>query len=99
LELGYGGLLFFLFLFYRLFVLNKIFFSAIDDPFWKAISIGFFGILFTSAYAIVYNLSWISPPLGFPLWFIAGAIYRVGYLKGIYLKCCSNQITKSLRAA
>jgi O-antigen ligase len=83
-ELGYGGLALFLFLHYKLFMMNRKFFQANEEKFWKAISIGFAGIIFTSAYSMLYVQNWVKPPLTFPFWLLAGTIYRVGRFKGIF---------------
>jgi cell division protein FtsW (lipid II flippase) len=83
LELGYGGLLLILYLLYRLFIFNQKFQMRCNDPFWRAISLGLAGIIFTSVYATLYTRGWTQPSLAFSLWFLAGAITRVAYLKGL----------------
>ena len=83
-ELGYGGLALFFFVHYKLFMMNRRFFRAIEEKFWKAVSIGFAGIIFTSAYSMIYTQNWVKPALTFPFWLLAGAIYRVGKIKGIF---------------
>jgi hypothetical protein len=83
LELGYGGLLLYLYLLYRLFMFNQAFHMRCNDKFWLAVSLGLAGIIFTSIYSIIYARGWTSPPLAFSLWFLAGAITRVAYLRGL----------------
>lgn len=84
LDLGYGGLILFLFLHYKLFMVSSTVFRGVDDKFWKAIALGFAGIVFTSAYSIVYTQTWIKPALVFPFWLMAGSLYRVGRIKGVF---------------
>jgi hypothetical protein len=84
LELGYGGLLLFLYLHWKVLSYNLLFLKKIDDVYWKGISIGLVGIIFTSIYTILYTNTWVQSSLMFTLWFIAGSIYRVGCLRGIF---------------
>jgi len=81
LELGYGGLVVFLYVFYRLFSFNRLFYREVGDNFWKAISIGFAGIIFTSIYSVFYTRTWVHPALAFCVWFVGGAICRVAYVR------------------
>jgi hypothetical protein len=83
LELGYGGLFLNLYLLYRLFIFNRRFHARCQDKFWRAVSLGLGGIIFTAIYSIVYTRGWTYPPLAFSLWFIAGAITRIAYLRGL----------------
>jgi hypothetical protein len=80
IELGYGGFLIFLYMFYRMFSFNKVFCAKVQDKFWKAISIGLSGVIFTFFYSAIYARSWSHPALAFCMWFIAGAISRIDHL-------------------
>jgi hypothetical protein len=83
LELGYAGLLIHLYVLYRLLIFSMRFYSRCPDKFWRSVSLGLVGIIFTSVYAILYTRGWTQPPLAFPLWFIAGAVTRIAYLRGL----------------
>jgi hypothetical protein len=80
IELGYGGFLIFLYMFYKMFSFNKVFSTKVNDKYWRAISIGYSGIIFTIVYSVIYTRSWIHPALAFCMWFLGGAICRVDYL-------------------
>jgi len=75
LEYGWVGALLFLWLFIPLFRANRRFFSSTTDRYWKAISFGFNGILFTYLmgffYAVVFRLDLSA----FIFWFFAATIY------------------------
>ncbi len=74
LEFGYLGLALFLYLFYRLLKINAIFYRNTKSDFWKALSIGYNGMVFCYIAAVIYNPAWFFDVLAFSFWFISAAI-------------------------
>ncbi len=74
LEFGYLGLVLFLYLFYRLLKINAIFYKNTSSDYWKAISIGYNGMVFCYIAGIFYNPAWFFDVLAFTFWFISAAI-------------------------
>lgn len=74
LEYGFLGLLLFLLLFYLVWRANRNFYHQAEDPFWKAISVGYNGVLFTYLVGCLYNPVWYYDILAFSFWFISAAL-------------------------
>lgn len=83
IELGFLGFILFLLLYFKVYRFNRLFLSRIDDPFWESVSLGFSGVVFIYVLSTFYVDSWIYYPLPFTFWAVAGAIYRVGVIRGI----------------
>lgn len=85
-EYGYVGFfIYFLLIPFLLFKKTRRFFNVIDDKYWRAISFGYIGILFT--YFIIgigYSAVLRSDLAGFIFWFFAAAVYSVGRQKQIF---------------
>jgi len=78
LEYGWVGVLLFLWLFIPLFRVNQKFFHVTNDNYWKAISFGFKGILFTYLMGFFYSVIFRLDLLGFIFWLFAATIYCMG---------------------
>ena len=81
LEYGWVGTLLFLWLFIPLFKVNHRFFQVMNDKYWKAISFGFKGILFTYLMGFFYAVVFRDDMLAFIFWFFAATIYCMGEQK------------------
>ena len=78
LEFGYLGAILFLIPIFYLYVVNKRFFRRLDDPYWKAMSFGLGGIIFTSlAINLVYSDFYRLDIPAFLLFFFGGLIYKL----------------------
>lgn len=75
LEFGYVGLLLFLIFLYQLWRFNMRLYDKLDDKFWKAISLGYNGMLFAYIAAWVYNPVWFYDVLAFTFWFTTTALF------------------------
>ena len=84
IELGYGGLVLFLLLYFQVYRFTRVFLRRIKDPFWESVALGFCGMTFVYVISTVYNDSWVYYPLPFTFWAVAAAIYRIGVLRGIF---------------
>ena len=104
LEYGFLGLLLFLFMFYRLWRANRKFFHQTEDPFWRAVSVGYNGVLFTYLAGCLYNPAWYYDILAFTFWFISAALVvqankamdETSQAKRISDKIKSRTLTKKL---
>lgn len=74
LEYGFGGLILFLLMFYRLWRLSRHLYSKTKNQFWKAISVGYSGVLFVYIAGCFYNPAWFYDVLSFTFWFISAAL-------------------------
>jgi len=76
IEYGYLGFLFyFLMPLYALFKTNRHFYKNVPDPFWKATSFGFGGILFSVFSIGLFYMDLLrADVIGFLFWFFAAAI-------------------------
>jgi hypothetical protein len=76
IEYGYLGFLFYFIMpLYILFKANRRFYKKISDPFWKATSFGFGGILFSVfSVGLLYKDLLRQDVVGFLFWFFAAAI-------------------------
>ncbi len=74
LEYGFLGLLLFLLMFYYLWRANRKFYFQSEAPFWRAISVGYNGVLFTYLAGCLYNPAWYYDILAFTFWFISAAV-------------------------
>ena len=77
LEYGWIGAILFLWLFIPLFRINQKFFRATKDRYWKSISFGFKGILFTYLMGIFYSRVFRLDILSFIFWLFASIIYSM----------------------
>ena len=75
LEYGWVGALLFLWLFVPLFRINQRFFQTTNDKYWKSISFGYKGILFTYSLGFFYAVVFRGDLLSFIFWFFSAAIY------------------------
>lgn len=80
IEYGYLGFLFYFLLpLIILFKMNQKFYKKIEDRYWKAISFGFGGILFSSFVLGLFYWDLFRIDLsGFLFWFFAAIIYSIG---------------------
>ena len=79
LEYGFLGLILFLLLFFQLWRINRRFYHQTQSQFWKAISVGYNGVLFVYIVGSFYNPVWYYDILSFTFWFItAGLIVQMG---------------------
>jgi len=74
LEYGWMGALLFLGLFIPLFRVSQKFFASTTDNYWKAISFGFKGILFSYLMGAFYSVIFRLDLSAFIFWFFAAAI-------------------------
>ncbi len=74
LEYGWVGAFLFLWLFIPLYKVNKRFFDTTSNKYWKAISFGFKGILFSYLMGFFYAVIFRDDVLGFIFWFFAATI-------------------------
>lgn len=74
LEYGFVGLIFFLAMFFQLWRINRRLYHQTQQKFWKAISVGFNGILFVYIVGSFYNPVWYYDVLSFSFWFIMAGI-------------------------
>lgn len=76
MEYGYLGLFFiFLLPLYLIFKINRRLYKDIPDPFWKAVSFGFGGMLFSVfLVGLLYQDLMREDVVGFLFWFFAAAI-------------------------
>jgi len=92
LEYGFLGLILFLLMFYRLWRLSRHLYFKTKSQFWKAISVGYSGVLFVYIVGCLYNPVWFYDVLSFTFWFISAAlIVRLDIEDEIDLK--NNPIT------
>jgi hypothetical protein len=78
LEYGYLGLVVFALLLARLYAYNRRAYEIFDSKFWKAVSIGFGGIVFLVVVSSVYNSFIVKiDSTSFLFWFVCGCIFRV----------------------
>jgi hypothetical protein len=75
LEYGWGGTLLFLLAFIPLFRVNRRFYCSTSDVYWKAISFGFKGILFTYLMGFFYGVIFRIDLLAFIFWFFSATIF------------------------
>lgn len=83
-EFGLLGVILFLLMIHRIYIKNNLFFSKVEDPFWKSVSFGFSGIILIFVLGGLYIPIWHSDVIAFYFWFIAGAIYTTGKKKSIF---------------
>jgi hypothetical protein len=77
LEFGYLGALLFLVPIFYLYIINKRFLRRVDDPYWKALSFGLSGIVFTSFVVnFIYSEFYRLDIAAFLLFFFGGIIYK-----------------------
>ncbi|MFZ5518011.1 MAG: O-antigen ligase family protein [Candidatus Zhuqueibacterota bacterium] len=74
LEFGYVGLLLYGILFYKLWRMSRRVYRRVNDPFWRAVAVGYVGMLFSYVVGIIYNPVWFYDVLAFPFWFISAAL-------------------------
>ncbi len=79
-EYGYiGFLIYFLVPMFLIFSMNESFYKKISDNYWKTISLGFAGIIFSYfVINIAYSAVMRRDLAGFIFWFFAAAIYQKG---------------------
>lgn len=76
-EFGLIGFIVYSLLFWQFYRPNRRAQRFLADPFWKAVSIGFTGIVFLTWATGVYNVAWYHESISFPLWFIGAALHRL----------------------
>ena len=77
LEFGYLGAILFLIPILYLYVVNRRYFRREEDPYWKALSFGLGGIIFTSlAVNLIYSEFYRLDIAAFLLFFFGGLIYK-----------------------
>jgi hypothetical protein len=74
LEYGFLGLILFLLLFLQLWRVNRQFYHRTKNQFWKAISVGYNGLLFVYTVGSFYNPVWYYDILSFTFWFITAGL-------------------------
>ncbi|MDZ7318053.1 MAG: hypothetical protein ONB11_02800 [candidate division KSB1 bacterium] len=68
LEYGFLGLLLFLWLFFKLWRLNRHLYHRTSDPFWKSITVGYNGMILAYLLGCLYNPAWYYDILAFCFW-------------------------------
>ena len=76
-EFGYLGLALFLVLMIILYRVNSRLFRRTDNAYWKALSLGFSGMLFVYIVGLVYYPVLVEDQTAFFFWFLAAAICSV----------------------
>ncbi len=84
MEYGIIGTLIFLWLLLSVYRMNNTFFIKTRDPYWKALSFGYKGIIFTCLISIFYTPIFRLDLSGFLFWFGGGIIYTMGHQHGIF---------------
>ena len=74
LEYGFLGVLLFLMMFFKLWRVSRRLYYKTESKFWKAISVGFSGILFVYIAGCLYNPVWYYDVLAFSFWFVSAAL-------------------------
>jgi hypothetical protein len=82
-EFGILGLLLFLLMIFKIYMINNRFFSNTKDPFWKSTSFGFNGVILIFLVGSLYITIWHSDVLAFTFWSMAGMIYKTGIRKNM----------------
>jgi hypothetical protein len=77
IEYGYGGVLIFLWMLFRLFKALKIRFKNTHDPFWKAMAFSSLGIWFTCLLTYFYSAVFRMDVSAFLFWFFAAMIHNL----------------------
>ncbi len=78
LEYGFIGLGLFLLVFFKLWRLNRRLYRCASDPFWKAIAVGYNGMILAYVLGCLYNPAWYYDVLAFSFWFAtAGIVARL----------------------
>jgi hypothetical protein len=80
-EFGLLGLIIYILIIFKIFLMNNQFFKISKDPFWKSISFGFSGMIIIFLLGGMYIPLWHSDALAFCFWSIAGIIYVTGTRK------------------
>lgn len=83
LEYGFLGLILFLLLFFQLWRVNRQFYHQTKNQFWKAISVGYNGLLFVYIAGSFYNPVWYYDILSFTFWFITAGLVVQMYSENI----------------
>ncbi|MCK4815144.1 hypothetical protein KA005_05180 [bacterium] len=89
LEYGGVGVLIFLWIIFRLFMVNQRMFHQLSEGYWKAVSFAFKGIWFTCLLAFFYGPVFRLDLSAFIFWFFAAmvsSVYLQGQNKGMELK-------------
>ncbi len=74
LEYGFLGLFLFLLLFFKVWRMNRRFYHETKNKFWKAISVGYNGLLFVYIVGCFYNPVWYYDILSFTFWFVTAGL-------------------------
>ncbi len=84
LEWGFLGLGIYIFIIVRIYLMNRKFYLAIDDPYWKTLSFGFSGIILLYGITSFYKKLWVVEETSCLFWVLAGIIYSVGRKRSIF---------------
>lgn len=84
LEWGFLGLGLYMAIIVKIYLMNRKFYMAIDDPYWKTISFGFSGIVFLYGIGAFYKALWVFEQTSCLFWLMAGIIFSMGRKKGIF---------------
>jgi hypothetical protein len=86
IEYGYLGFTLYLLIpMFLIFGINERFYKKIDDNYWKTISFGFAGIIFSYfIISIAYSAIMRGDLAGFIFWFFSAAVYSTGRKRKIF---------------
>lgn len=77
LEYGFVGVILFLWILFTIYRKNKKFFAETEDPFWKAISFGYRGIILLYLLAFFYTTIFRLDVSAYLFWLLASFIYKI----------------------
>ena len=83
-EWGFLGLGLYFFMIVKIYLMNRKFYIAIDDEYWKTISFGFSGIILLYGIASFYKQLWVIEHTSSLFWVMAGIIFSMGRKKEIF---------------
>lgn len=82
-EFGLLGLITYLLIIYKVYLMNRNFFRRTSSDYWKAISFGYNGIIFLFVMSTIYVDIFYAGATAFLFWSFAGTIYAIGRRRGL----------------
>ena len=83
-EWGFLGLGLYFLMIVKIYLMNRKFYLAIDDEYWKTISFGFSGIILLYGIASFYKRLWVVEHTSSLFWVMAAIIFSMGRKKSIF---------------
>ncbi len=83
-EWGFLGLGLYFVIIARIYLMNRKFYIAIEDEYWKTISFGFSGIILLYCIASFYKQLWVVEQTSALFWVMAAIIFSMGRKKGVF---------------